>query len=112
LPSKITSRRRYITRGWNALFDCFDCQHHVFSLNSSSAEDNKPLHGDLKYAVKVNLSCTAPDCSYIPREVFQSFSQLPNETYHLQNHNNTLAEMHYADDWCARWWKGGGRAYV
>lgn len=85
----------YITRGWNELFDCFDCQHHQFVLNTSSV---KPLQGALKYDVKVNLSCTE-NCSYLPREVFQSFSQVPNETYHLQNHNNTLAEMHYADDW-------------
>ena len=35
----------------------------------------------------------------MPREVFQSFSQDPQNEGHLMNYNNTLAEMHYSDDW-------------
>eukprot|EP00435_Cladocopium_sp_Y103_P070685 s33_g35.t2 len=62
----------YVTRGWNPMFDCFDCQVHYFSLQKGA----KPLLGDLKYAVKKDLSCTAPNCDYLPRE-----------------------EMHYMDDW-------------
>ena len=88
----------YITRGLNNLFDCFDCQVHNFSYNPNIKPFAKPLHGDLKYNVKVNLNCTE-DCKYLPREVFQSFSQDSQIPGHLMNHNNSLAEMHYSDDW-------------
>ena len=43
----------YITRGLNSLFDCFDCQVHNFSYNPEVEPYTKPLHGDLKYNVKV-----------------------------------------------------------
>ena len=89
----------YITRGLNSLFDCFDCQVHNFSYNPEVEPYTKPLHGDLKYNVKVNLNCTGDDCKYLPREVFQSFSQDTQNPGHLMNYNNTLAEMHYSDDW-------------
>ena len=83
----------------NPHFDCFDCQLHTFKYDPSVAPRNKPLHGDLKYNVKVNLNCTGSDnCTYLPREVFQSLARsacrgLP------RNHNNSLAELHYSDDW-------------
>jgi len=88
----------YITRGRNVMFDCFDCQHHNFTLGTTS--DPKPLHGDLKYLVKKDLNCTYPDCDYLQREVFQSFAQ-PDMALqgHLTNHNNSLEELHYSDDW-------------
>ncbi|CAE8629294.1 unnamed protein product [Polarella glacialis] len=85
----------YITRGWNPLFDCFDCQVHTFTFEPTAA---KPLVGDLKYSVKSDLSCTS-NCAYLPREVHQSFSQDSGNSGHLENHNNTLEEMHYSDDW-------------
>ena len=88
----------FITRGWNPMFDCFDCQHHNFTLGASS--EAKPLHGDLKYRVKMDLECTYPNCTYLQREVFQSFAQPdPAVQGHLTNHNNSLAELHYSDDW-------------
>ena len=31
--------------------------------------------------------------------MFQSFSQDTQNPGHLMNYNNTLAEMHYSDDW-------------
>eukprot|EP00946_MAST-07B_sp_MAST-7B-sp1_P003529 g3529.t1 len=90
----------YITRGLNPHFDCFDCQLHTFKYDPSVAPRNKPLHGDLKYNVKVDLNCTGSDnCTYLPREVFQSFGQDPHVAAHLENHNNSLAELHYSDDW-------------
>lgn len=85
----------YVTRGWNPMFDCFDCQVHHFSLQQGA----KPLLGDLKYAVKKDLTCTAPNCDYLPREVHQSFAQDPENPMHLINHNNSAKEMHYMDDW-------------
>lgn len=88
----------YITRGWNPLFDCFDCQHHKFTLGAPT--EHKPLHGDLKYRVKMDLECAYPNCTYLQREVFQSFAQPdPDMLGHLTNHNNSLAELHYSDDW-------------
>ena len=89
----------YITRGLNPHFDCFDCQVHNFTYEPAIAPAGKPLHGDLKYNVKVDLNCTGSDCSYLAREVFQSFGQDPNVAAHLENHNNSLAELHYSDDW-------------
>ena len=86
----------YITRGLNPMFDCFDGQIHNFTVGSGDA---KPLHGDLKYHVKKDLNCTYPNCDYLPREVHQSFAQDPAAPTHLINHNNTLEELHYADDW-------------
>ena len=88
----------YITRGLNPRFDCFDCQVHNFTYNPKESPVTKPLHGDLKYNVKVDLNCT-DDCKYVPREVHQSFSQDTHNPGHLMNYNNTLAEMHYSDDW-------------
>ena len=88
----------YITRGLNPLFDCFDCQVHNFTYDPQTDPVSKPLHGDLKYNVKVDLNCSS-DCKYLPREVHQSFAQDPSSRGHLINHNNSLAEMHYADDW-------------
>eukprot|EP00440_Ansanella_granifera_P047258 gb/GFBE01051183.1/.p1 GENE.gb/GFBE01051183.1/~~gb/GFBE01051183.1/.p1 ORF type:complete len:299 (+),score=58.40 gb/GFBE01051183.1/:1-897(+) len=86
----------YITKGWNPLFDCFDCQVHTFSLKPKTT---KPLYGDLKYSVKKNLGCAAGECSYLQREVFQSFAQDPHHKGHLVNHNNTVEELNYSDDW-------------
>lgn len=87
----------YITKGWSPLFDCFDCQVHNFTYDASLA---KPLLGDLKYSVKKDLSCKAPEkCEYLQREVHQSFAQDPGNAGHLINHNNTAEELHYADDW-------------
>ncbi|CAK9007305.1 Violaxanthin de-epoxidase [Durusdinium trenchii] len=87
----------YITKGWNKLFDCFDCQVHHFSLQGGP----KPLQGDLKYSVKKDLNCTGTvsHCEYLPREVHQSFAQDPANPMHLINHNNSAKEMHYMDDW-------------
>lgn len=87
----------YITRGLNKLFDCFDCQVHTFRYNPKTSQV-KPLVGDLKYNVKVDLNCSA-NCTYLPRQVFQNFSQDKQIPGHLMNHNNSLAEMHYNDDW-------------
>ena len=86
----------YITKGYNRLFDCFDCQHHRFRIEPGQA---KPLMGDLSYFVKRNLNCRPPQCDYLPREVHQGFSQDPKNPAHLLNHNNSIAEMHYSDDW-------------
>ena len=86
----------YVTRGHNPLFDCFDCQVHDFSIVTNT---QKSLHGHLAYLVKEDLNCTAPDCHYLPRAVDQAWSTDPSNSAHLLNHNNTLAEMHYADDW-------------
>ncbi|CAJ1336982.1 unnamed protein product [Effrenium voratum] len=85
----------YVTRGWNPLFDCFDCQVHEFALQ----QGEKPLAGYLRYAVKKDLKCGAPHCEYLPREVHQSFAQDPQKPRHLVNHNNSAEEMHYSDDW-------------
>ena len=88
----------YIPRGYNPMFDCFDCQHHNFTLGGAS--EPKPLHGDLKYRVKEDLNCTYPHCTYLQREVFQNFAQTDVQLQgHLTNHNNSLAELHYSDDW-------------
>jgi len=89
----------YITRGQNPVFDCFDCQVHNFTFNPNEEPSTKPLHGDLKWNVKVDLNCTGDDCKYLPREVHQSFSQDAHNPAHLMNYNNTLAELHYSDDW-------------
>ncbi len=86
----------YITRGLNPLYDCFDCQVHSFRLDDGAA---KPLVGDLSYSVKVDMNCTEGSCHYLERQVHQSFAQDPSDDYHLLNHNNTVEEMHYADDW-------------
>merc|ERR1712048_956994 len=83
----------YITKGWNPLFDCFDCQVHNFTIKP---ENKKPLYGDLKYSVKKDLDCKPGECEYLPREVFQSFAQDPHNKGHLVNHNNTVEELHYA----------------
>lgn len=88
----------YITRGHNPLFDCFDCQKHTFSLVPTDPT-GKVLHGDLGYLVKEDLNCIAPDCNYLPRLVRQSWNQDQALPAHLINHNNTIEEMHYADDW-------------
>eukprot|EP00928_Gymnodinium_smaydae_P023649 TRINITY_DN19436_c0_g1_i1.p1 TRINITY_DN19436_c0_g1~~TRINITY_DN19436_c0_g1_i1.p1 ORF type:complete len:302 (-),score=44.69 TRINITY_DN19436_c0_g1_i1:270-1142(-) len=93
---KMMKGQWYITKGWNPLFDCFDCQVHHFSIKP---DDKKPLHGDLKYSVKKDLNCTLGQCEYLSREVFQSFSQDPASPGHLINHNNTVEELHYSDDW-------------
>ena len=83
------------------MFDCFDCQKHHFTVNTSTAAA-KPLMGDLKYEVKQDLNCTFPDCTYLDREVFQNFAQTDKANpAHLTNYNNSLAELHYADDWYA-----------
>lgn len=87
----------YITRGFNTLFDCFDCQVHNFSYDSRPSV-SKPLIGDLKWNVKKNLSCTE-NCEYFSREVLQTFSQDVHLPGHLMNYNNSIAEMHYSDDW-------------
>ena len=88
----------YVTRGLNRLFDCFDCQVHNFSVHPADPA-NKTLHGALKYKVREDLNCTPPACPYIDRVVRQGFAQDPAVPAHLINHNNTLAEMHYSDDW-------------
>lgn len=50
----------YITLGLNPLFDCFDCQHHTFSINSTATATpgGKPLVGALRYKVRQDLNCT------------------------------------------------------
>jgi hypothetical protein len=78
------------------MFDCFDCQVHNFAVVTGAV---KPLQGDLKYRVKTDLNCTYPDCNYLPREVHQNWVQDPSNSWHFINHNNSLAELHYADDW-------------
>ena len=98
-PSSSLTGVWYITRGLNPLFDCYDCQVHNFTYDTKALPMNKPLHGDLKYNVKVDLNCTGQACTYLAREVHQSFSQDPNVAAHLENHNNSLAELHYSDDW-------------
>jgi violaxanthin de-epoxidase len=91
----------YITRGFNRQFDCYDCQVHNFTYAPEVAPMSKPLHGDLKYNVKVDLNCSegSANCTYLAREVHQSFGQDPSVPAHLENHNNSLAELHYSDDW-------------
>ena len=88
----------YITRGLNNLLLFYRLSSTQLFIQSKHKAIRKPLHGDLKYNVKVNLNCTE-DCKYLPREVFQSFSQDSQIPGHLMNHNNSLAEMHYSDDW-------------
>jgi len=88
----------YITRGDNPMFDCFDCQVHHFTIDPADPA-GKILHGALAYSVRKDLHCSPPDCDYLQREVFQSWSVDLSNTAHLINHNNTLAELHYADDW-------------
>lgn len=85
----------YITKGWNKLFDCFDCQVHAFSMKGGP----KPLYGDMKYSVKKDLNCQAPNCEYMGRNVFQTFEQDPANSAHFINHNNSIDELHFADDW-------------
>jgi violaxanthin de-epoxidase len=90
----------FVTKGQNPLFDCFDCQVHDFAMRANNA---KPLYGSpMKYKVKKDLKCTSTEsssCEYLDREVFQGFSQDPAKQGHLLNHNNTVEELHYADDW-------------
>lgn len=84
----------YITKGWNPLFDCFDCQVHSFA----ASEGNK-LTLNLKYAIKKDLECAAPHCEYMQRGVTQRFVQDASNQGHLINHGNSIEELHYADDW-------------
>ena len=98
----------FVTRGHNPLFDCFDCQVHNFSriggggIGAAELSAPKTLKGDLAYLVKKDLACNSTEaapCAYLPRLVHQSWAVDGANSAHLINHNNTAAEMHYADDW-------------
>lgn len=97
----------FVTRGHNPLFDCFDCQVHTFSMvpqppPPAGDPAAKTLFGDLAYLVKKDLGCNstaAAPCPYLPRLVHQGWRADAGSSAHLINSNNSLAEMHYSDDW-------------
>lgn len=88
----------YITKGLNKLFDCFDCQIHHFTVDEKK---EKPLIGDLNYQVKMDLNCDSRNekCEYLHREVHQSFVQDVEKKGIFHNHDNSIEELHYSDDW-------------
>jgi rubredoxin len=87
----------FAVKGLNPMFDCFDCQRHTFTFDTSTS---KPLHADLKYKVKQDLNCTEGTCIYLDREVHNQYGQDPAQPAHLPNHDNTdPALLGYSDDW-------------
>ncbi|KAF5454812.1 hypothetical protein F2P56_024449 [Juglans regia] len=79
------SGKWFITSGLNPTFDTFNCQQHVFHIESNQ------LVGNLSWRIQT------PDGGFFTRSAIQRFVQDPNQPGILYNHDNEY--LHYQDDW-------------